>query len=237
MAMPVQNVAMLWTGGKDSAMALHEAVRTGLRVCCLATFAPPQPDFKAHPLAVMVLQAEALGLPHRVLSVAAPFEQGYEAALRGLRDELGIDGVVSGDIAAVGGLPNWMAERCRSLGLTAHAPLWGRDRQVLLRQLRERGFRAILSCIDTRRLDGNLLGRELDGALAAELAEVEARSGVDACGEQGEYHSLVLDGPDFAHGIEIRASARRMAGALAYLEIRELAAGKSRVRAQCVPGA
>lgn len=228
---------MLWTGGKDSAMALHETVRDGLRVRCLATFAPLQPDFKAHPLAVMALQAAALGLPHRVLPVAAPFEQGYEAALCRLRDELGIDGVVSGDIDAVDGQPNWIAERCRPLGLAVHAPLWGRDRRVLLRQLRERGFRAILSCIDTRRLDGNLLGRELDEALTAELIDAEAGCGVDPCGEQGEYHSLVLDGPGFAHGIDIRASVKRMAGALAYLEIRELAAGKSRDQAQVVPGA
>jgi len=234
--MSMQDVAVLWTGGKDSAMALHEAVRDGLRVRCLATFAPPRPDFKAHPLEVMTLQAEALGLPHRVLSVDAPFEQGYEAALRRLRDELGLDGVVTGDIAAVDGQPNWMRERCRPLGLTAHAPLWGRDRYVLLRQLCERGFRAILSCIDTHRLDGNLLGREIDDALVAKLIEAEARAGVDPCGEQGEYHSLVLDGPGFAHGIDIRASARRMVGELAYLEIRALAAGDPRVQTQGAPG-
>lgn len=210
---------MLWTGGKDSAMALHEAVRGGFRIRGLATFAPPQPDFKAHPLAVVRLQAEALGLPHRVLSVEAPFEQGYEEALQRLRDEWGVRCVVTGDIAAVDGCPNWMRERCRPLGIDVHAPLWARDRMTLLRQQLDRGFRAILSCVDTRRLDESLLGREIDDALVAELQAAHARTGVDLCGEQGEYHTLVVDGPSFAAGIDIRRHVRRKAGALAYLEI------------------
>src|SRR5579875_2179050 len=97
--------AVLWTGGKDSALALHAAAAHGCEARCLVTFAPPEPDFLAHPLPVMALQARSLGLPHRVLTVAKPFETGYEAALRTLRDEAGIECVVTGDIAAVDGRP------------------------------------------------------------------------------------------------------------------------------------
>ena len=61
---PAANAAVLWTGGKDSALALHEARLNGCRVRCLVTFASPEPNFLAHPLAFMKLQATALALPH-----------------------------------------------------------------------------------------------------------------------------------------------------------------------------
>src|SRR5581483_8991573 len=101
----MQNAAMLWTGGKDSALALHEAVLYDCRVRCLVTFAPTDPDFLAHPLAFIKLQAQALNLPHHVLSIQEPFAQGYETALAQLRDEMNIDAVITGDIAEVAGSP------------------------------------------------------------------------------------------------------------------------------------
>jgi uncharacterized protein (TIGR00290 family) len=214
---------MLWTGGKDSALALYEAGRGGYRVRCLVTFAPPEPDFLAHPLAVVAMQARALALPYRVLTVRAPFEAGYEAGLRRLRDEMGIDCVVTGDIAEVNGNPNWIRERCRSVGMSAHTPLWGRDRHGLLRQLRERGFKARFSFVDTRWLDASWVGRELDDAAVAELHAVRARTGLDLCGEQGEYHTLVVYGPGFARAIDIRSYSARIAGSLACMEVHEVA--------------
>jgi len=89
-----QNAAMLWTGGKDSALALYEALQSGWRVCCLVTFAPPEPKFLAHPLAFIQLQAKALELPHYVFSIHDPFAQSYETALGGLRDKMGVHTVI-----------------------------------------------------------------------------------------------------------------------------------------------
>src|SRR5512143_1795281 len=112
--------AVLWTGGKDSAMALYEAGRMGYAICCLVTFAPAGARFLAHPLTMMKMQSEALTLPHRVFTVVEPFEDGYEAALRQLKDELGIDRVVTGDITEVEGRPNWIRERSRPVGMNVH---------------------------------------------------------------------------------------------------------------------
>src|ERR1043165_5793914 len=95
------NAAVLWTGGKDSVLALHEARRSGCRVRCLVTFAPPEPDFLAHPVAFMKLQSEALGLPHLVWPVHQPFAESYEAGLRWLQETMNIDTVITGDIAEV----------------------------------------------------------------------------------------------------------------------------------------
>jgi diphthine-ammonia ligase len=215
----MRSAAILWTGGKDSALALDEARRAGYDVRCLVTFAPPDPDFLAHPLSFMKLQAGALGLPHRVLPVVAPFETGYETGLRGLRDELGIECVVTGDVAEVDGTPNWIRERCRPVGMEAFTPLWARDREGLLQQLLDRGFRARFSCVDTRRLDESWVGRDLNAAAIAELRIVRERTGLDLCGEQGEYHTLVVDGPPFAQAIEIRSWSKRIVDSRATMEI------------------
>jgi len=204
-------------------MALYEAGQDGYCVRCLVTFAPPDPAFLAHPLDFMKMQARSLALPHHVLPVSAPFERSYEAGLRRLRDDMGIDGVVTGDIAEVDGQPNWIRERSRPVGISVHTPLWGRDRNTLLRQLLDRGFKARFSCVKKRWLDEGWVGRELNDPAVAELRVIRDQTGLDLCGEEGEYHTLVVDGPRFTRGIDILSFSRRVTDAMAYMEIHELA--------------
>jgi len=219
---PKKHAVMLWTGGKDSSLALHEAVGDGYDVRCLVTFAPAQPNFLAHPLAFMRMQAEALGLRHHVFIIHEPFEKGYETALVRLRDEMGIEAVITGDIAEVGGSPNWMRERCRSLGIEVSTPLWGRDREELLAQLLGHRFKVIFSCIKTRWLTEDWVGRELNDETVAELRQVRRRNGLDLCGEEGEYHTMVTDGPQFNRAIRLGALSRRTTGSLAYMDVKEM---------------
>ncbi len=170
-----QNAAMLWTGGKDSALALYEASQNGCCVHCLVTFAPPEPKFLAHPLAFIKLQAQALELPHYVLSIRDPFEKSYESALGELRDKMGVNTVITGDIAEVAGRPNWIRERSRPIGMAVQTPLWGRGRLTLLQQLLDNGFQVLFSCIKTGYLDENWIGRELNHtAIAALQADLTA---------------------------------------------------------------
>src|SRR5688500_18360768 len=96
---------MLWTGGKDSMLALHEAREKGYDVKGLITCTPENPSFLAHPLEIMRLQSEALGLPHLAVVIREPYDEGYAQALRGLKEWKGIDTVITGDIATVNGLP------------------------------------------------------------------------------------------------------------------------------------
>ncbi len=217
----MRKTAMLWTGGKDSALALHEVVQSDYHVCCLVTFAPPDSGFLAHPLPFIKLQAQALALPHYVLPICEPFEEAYEKQLRWLRDETGITGVITGDISEVGGCPNWIRERCRPVGLNVHTPLWERDRDRLLQQLLETKFKVVFSCVDTRWLPEDWVGRELDESAVAELRVIRERTGLDLCGENGEYHTLVTDGPQFTRAIEIRSYSRGRIDSLAHLEIHE----------------
>ena len=219
---PMQSAAALWTGGKDSLMALHEAAHSGLCIRCLVTFAPPGGAFLAHPVAFLRMQAETLALPHYILPVTEPFADSYEAGLARLHHEMGLDCVVTGDIAEVDGYPNWIRQRSRGVGIGVHTPLWGRDRYALLRQLVDRGYRALICCVDTRHLDASWIARELNESTIAQLREMGKLSGLDPCGEQGEYHTLVLDGPAFVRPIDIRSYTRRAAGPLAYMAIESL---------------
>jgi uncharacterized protein (TIGR00290 family) len=213
------NAAVLWTGGKDSALALHEARQDGCLIRCLLTFAPPEPDFLAHPLVFMKLQAEALALPHFLWTVREPFHESYEAGLRWLKEAIGIDTVITGDIAEVAGNSNWIRERSRPVGMRVRTPLWGRDRIELLEQLLALRFEVVFSCVKTRWLTAEWIGRELDHATIASLRALRAQNGLDLCGEEGEYHTLVTDAPQFKRRLRLGAFRVREREDLAYLEI------------------
>ncbi|MBP6793172.1 MAG: adenine nucleotide alpha hydrolase, partial [Aeromonas sp.] len=213
----MSRVILLWSGGKDAMLALCHARDAGHQVVALATFAPPAPRFLAHPLPLVRRQAAALGLPHLLVTIEAPFEQGYETALSRLRQEWALDGVVTGDIDSVGGAPNWIRERCQPLGLIVHTPLWQQSRQTLLADMLARGIVAHLSCVDTRVLAPEWVGRILDAATLSELQQLAEREGFDACGEQGEYHSMVTDGPGFAAPLRLDGWQLARQDHLAYL--------------------
>lgn len=214
---------MLWTGGKDSSLALFEAAQAGYGIRCLVTFAPPTPDFLAHPLEFMQLQAQVLRLPHYVLPIAEPFAESYETHLHSLRHEMGIDVVVTGDIAEVGGSPNWIRERSRPAGMEVYTPLWGRDRNALLEQLLRHGFKVRFSCVKKQCLSEDWVGRELDARAITDLQEIRQRTGLDLCGEEGEYHTLVTDSPQFKRAIEVQSFTACANESLAYMKIHHLA--------------
>jgi diphthamide synthase (EF-2-diphthine--ammonia ligase) len=211
--------AVLWTGGKDSALALDEARRAGIPVAALVTFGPPGAAFRAHPIPVMEAQARSLGLPHRMVELLPPLDAAYRGAFEALAAE-GFTHLVTGDIAPVDGRPNWVRERAAGLPLEVLTPLWGRDRAGLLASLRERGFRAILSCVRPP-LPPSLCGRPLDGDAEAALRA----AGADLCGENGEFHTLVLDGPDFAAPLVLEGEAATGEDGLTTLAVRKVRLG------------
>lgn len=213
----MSRVILLWSGGKDAMQALCHAREAGHQVVALITFAPPAPRFLAHPLSQVRRQAAALALPHRLVTIEAPFDLGYERALAALKEEWQLDGVVTGDIDSVGGAPNWIRERCRPLGLTVHTPLWQQPREALLADMLARGIVAHLSCVDTRVLAPEWVGRRLDATTLAELQQLAATRGFDACGEQGEYHTMVTDGPGFAAPLRLDGWQVARQDHLAYL--------------------
>jgi diphthine-ammonia ligase len=217
------NVAVSWTGGKDSSLALYEAQVSGCQVNCLVTFAPPQERFLAHPIAFIRLQAEALGLPHHVINIKEPFERGYENAISSLKEERGINALVTGDIDEVAGHDtNWMVDRGERCGVDVLTPLWHRDRLELLNKVLSLGFRVVISCVKRPWFTEEWLGLELSHDLLERLCELSERTGLDMCGEQGEYHTWVLDGPRFRKSIRIVSFSRHAQDSTMYIHSENL---------------
>ena len=212
--------AVLWTGGKDSSLALHEAREKGMHIRCLVTFVPRNPVFLAHPLRFMEQQALAAGLPHVRLIVNEPFKLGYVAAIRSLKRD-GIGTLVTGDIAEVAGHSNWIGECVRHVGMRVVRPLWGREREELLQRLLALRFRLVFSCVKMQWLPEDWLGRELDYDAIEELRAIRRRNGLDLCGENGEYHTLVTDAPFLRKCVRIVSWLRKSNDSLTYMAVRQ----------------
>ena len=217
----IRNSAVLWTGGKDSSFSLHLARRSGYTIRELVTFVPKQGKFLAHPLHFMKYQAEALSLPHHEIVIEEPFKQSYANAMRYLKDR-GIDVLVAGDIAEVCGFQNWLKGCIGSSGIELLTPLWHKDRKEILESFISSGFRAIFSCVKKPWFSSKWLGRKICKNLLNELSDLSAKTGLDICGEQGEYHTLTLDGPVFKQSIEIEDYSRKEKDSIMYLDIKKI---------------
>lgn len=198
-----EEVAVSWTGGKDSCLACQLAIRAGYRVRILVTFAPPGAGFIAHPVRVMALQAEAAGIPHRVITVQEPYEENYINALKELKSS-GIRHIVTGDIDEVNGRPNSMELYCREAGIGFIAPLWKMKREEVFSLLMKEKINFIFTSVDKKiqgaaGLAGNFFSEELYWHLTVQSAV----SGTDLCGENGEYHTMVTSAPFFRGALSL----------------------------------
>jgi len=184
-----------WSGGKDSMLALHRALDAGVRVeALLAMFDEGGERSRSHaiPRALMQAQADALGIP---LVMRSASWAGYEAVFVEQMRAFAADGITRGVFGDIDLQPHrdWEEKVCAAAGLTALLPLWQEPRRALVDELLALGYRARIVCVDARFLGAGFCGREFDASFVADLP-----LGVDACGENGEFHSFVFDGPRFA---------------------------------------
>jgi uncharacterized protein (TIGR00290 family) len=193
------------SGGKDSLLAMWHAQRSGTQLRTLLTmFEETGERSRSHGVSreLMQQQADALGL--ELLGPSASwsgYEPAFTAALRALRAS-GHDTAVFGDID-LQAHREWEERVCAVAGLRAYLPLWGRDRQELAREVLDLGFRSLVVCVDSRHLSDEFCGREYDARFVADLP-----AGVDACGENGEFHTFVYDGPLFRQALRVRVASR-----------------------------
>jgi uncharacterized protein (TIGR00290 family) len=199
-------ILFCWSGGKDSAMALYTLLQqTGVRVVALLTTVTEGYErISMHGVRRELLQrqAESIGLPlHEVRippqCVNPIYEARMEEALLAHYDR-GVRKVAFGDIF----LEDLRAYRETNLaraGMTALFPIWKRDTRELIRFFHAQRFRAIAACVDTKVLDPSFAGRELDECFFRDLPP-----SADPCGENGEFHTFVFDGPVFHSPIPVR---------------------------------
>lgn len=192
-----------WSSGKDSAYALHEAKRHFEIVGLVTTVTTVHARVSIHGVREELLeqQAAAIGLPLHRIGIPAPcpnqvYEDSLLAVLSAARGD-GVTHVVFGDLF-LADIRAYREKLLARIGLSCVFPLWERDTTTLARDMIASGLRATLTCVDLAKLDARFAGRAFDAALLAELP-----AGIDPCGENGEFHTFVTDGPMFAAPITV----------------------------------
>ncbi|WP_434626983.1 diphthine--ammonia ligase [Chromobacterium sp. CV08] len=195
-----------WSGGKDSCLALWRAVQAGAEPRALLTMLDEAGGrSRSHGVRpeVLALQARAMDLPQRLGRASwDDYREVFIGQLRAAVAEDGVEAVVFGDID-LDGHREWEESVCVEAGLAAVLPLWRQPRAELAREFVAAGFVARVVMVNTALTDEKWLGRTFDQRLIEDMMA----DGVDPCGEAGEFHTLVLDGPLFKRPLALRDGA------------------------------
>ena len=196
-----------WSGGKDSCLAVWRAQKLGLHISHLLT-ALDESGLKtrSHGVsrALISLQGKSLGMANEFISASwQNYEQDFIGKLNKLNTEVNITQAIFGDIDLV---PHreWEEKVCAAANIEAILPLWNENRLSLVNEFLNVGFKARVTCVDGRYLDDSFVGVEFDAQFIARLP-----TGVDACGENGEFHTFVYDGPNFLQPVKWKSLGKQ----------------------------
>jgi len=188
-----------WSGGKDSCLALYEALKEGKKVNFLLNFAV---DGRSHGInrEIIEAQAEAIGIPLiQKITTWKNYEKNFDEEVLKLKEK-GVTGMIAGDIDLEEHL-EWIKRKSAELGIDYYEPLWKKDRREILRKFTFYGFESIvINCIDRAKF---LIGRKINKDTVENFIKDAEKQQIDACGENGEFHTLVINGPIFKKRIEI----------------------------------
>jgi uncharacterized protein (TIGR00290 family) len=211
---------LAWSSGKDSAWTLHVLRSQGLEVSALLTTLNQAADRVAmHGVRRTVLEAQAVAAGIPLWQVPLPWpctNDDYEARMadacrRAVAE--GFDTIAFGDLF-LADIRTYRERQLAGSGLTPIFPLWQIPTAQLARDMIGSGLRARLSCVDSRQLDAAFAGREFDVALLADLP-----ASVDPCGENGEFHTCVYDGPMFGTPIALESGEVRNVDGFVYTDL------------------
>ena len=174
-------VAISWSGGIESALSLHKAIKEGYDVEYLVAFVAETWPANCHPLKIMELQSKSIGIPLLKLPVKEPFDKTYREAVKKLV-EMGIKGIVTGDIYVVDDLHGrWMDRVTEGLDIKVIMPLWEQNTTKVLDDEVSTGFRSVFTCLGKQWFTEEWLGRELNVNSAKDLLALSEKNGVDPC--------------------------------------------------------
>ncbi len=210
-------VFVSWSGGKDAYLSLIKAMEKGLKPVCLLSFVGADGQSRSHGLKVEILkaQAQALGIDLHTEEVTwESYEAGFENAVGMLKEKYKISGGVFGDVN-LEEHRQWvekMAERC---AFDYNLPLWLMEEKAVTEEVIRRGGRALIVAIRSDLVDQRWLGRSLD----YEYIDYCLSQGISPCGEGGETHTLVVDGPHFNRALDFESGEVKHLEKHALLEI------------------
>ena len=186
-----------WSGGKDSCFACYKAIQEGHNVSQLLIMMldPSQSSFHMISSKLLDAQSQAICIPIvKWTTTPETYEQDFKKALLEMKAQ-GIESIVTGDVFDVAlHEAGWLDRICKEVGLTPVRPLWHRDTQKILDEFINDGFKAILVRVKLNLLGMEWLGREINKKFFDDLLKLGT---VDPCGEHGEFHTFVTDGPLF----------------------------------------
>lgn len=187
-----------FSGGKDSCLALWRAQQQGLDVrTLLVMFEESGERSRSHAIPLALIERQVRALRMALVTGNASwksYEEVFIATLEQLRTE-GHEVAVFGDID-LQPHRDWEEKVCAAADIEPVLPLWHQDRRALAQAVLASGFRAVVVCVDSRYLGDEFCGREYDASFLADLP-----ANVDACGENGEFHTFVYDGPNFTEPV------------------------------------
>ncbi len=212
-------VVASWSGGKDGCFALYKAQKEGYKVISLLTFMQSETTTNFHGLNVKLLdaQAQAIGIPmaKRVTNPEA-YEAQFKDTLRQFKVQ-GAEGLVTGDIYEVAmHEERWLERVCKEVGLKPMRPLWMGDTKQIFQDFINAGFEATVVRTKNAVLGEEWLGRELNQQFLTDILKL---GNVDPCGEGGEYHTVVTDGPLFKNRINLVETKKMSRNGYGHLEI------------------
>jgi uncharacterized protein (TIGR00290 family) len=194
----MENGILNWSGGKDSTMTLYRMIQENYRPTCLfTTLNGENKRISMHGVRLELLQqqVECLGMDLEIVELPEnPSMSDYEEVMRRKLIDFKAKGVecsIFGDIF-LEDLRKYREDKLSELGVKAIFPLWKESTSSLIREFIDLGFKTIVTCVNERVLDKSFVGRVIDDSFLNDLP-----SNVDPCGENGEFHTFVFDGPIF----------------------------------------
>lgn len=193
----MMKVIGLWSGGKDSCFACYKAKQQGHRIISFINFTNADGTGSvSHGLSASIIQRQVVLIDIPFLQKAMP-QKGYRDAFKALLEELktkeGIEGIVFGDIY-LQEHRDWINKVCEELKVEPILPIWTQDTESLIKEIIGSGFKSIVVSVRKDILGEEWLGREIDDRFVKDL---KALGNIDLCGERGEFHTFVYDGPIF----------------------------------------
>lgn len=190
-----------WSGGKDSCLALYWAIGKGYKVSHLVNFISKEfhrVSFHGTEAKLVQLQSQAIGIPLvQKETTWDGYEQEFKEAVRSLIPS-SVVGMVFGDIC-LQEHKDWVERVCSEPGIEAIEPLWGKSAEEILCSFMDAGFQAVIVSAKSELIDEDWIGRRVDKT----FMEYLKKKNIDVCGENGEYHTLVTDGPIFNRRIQL----------------------------------
>lgn len=210
-------VVALWSGGKDSCFACYEALNSGCEVIALFNFLQFNgKNSLSHGLSseIILRQTELTGIP--LMQKKMPkenYRQAFKDLITAWKQDNKLEGIVFGDIY-LQEHKDWIDRVCQELDIKAILPLWGRDSKELVREIIQSGFKTIVVSTRAGLLGKEWLGRQIDNEFVKGLSP-----DIDPCGEKGEFHTFVYDGPIFRRPVNFSLGKKTLKDGTWFLEI------------------